>query len=178
MSVVTLADVKSRLSMSDTTHDAALQSTLDEAESLIADKCGPLTSVARTERLSGGGTGLVVRETPIVSLTSVTPVGGSAYDVTLFTVDTSAGVIEWTSGARFAAGRYDVVFQAGRASLPPGLKRGIKELAAHLWETQRGPTRRPGSTSSDATSNTVPGAAYIFPFRVEQAIAKHVQVGN
>jgi hypothetical protein len=176
MSVLSLSLAKSHLNITVATHDVELQDTIDEAESLIADRCGPLESVATTERVKGGGTGLVVRVTPMVSLTSVTPVNGSAYDVTLFDVDKSAGVIEWTSGAKFSPGSYDVVYQAGRSEVPDALMRGIKELVRHLWETQRGSSRRPGV--SDSASNTLPGAAFIWPFRVEQAIAKYVQVGN
>lgn len=178
MSTLTLAEAKSHLNITVATYDTELQDTIDEAESLIAGRCGPLTSTTTTERVSGGGCGLVVRETPIVSLTSVTPVNGTAYDVTLMSVDKSAGVIEWTSGTRFATGRYDVVYQSGRSSVPDGLLRGVKELVRHLWETQRGPTRRPGAPGGDSASNTLPGAAFIWPFRVEQAIAKYVQVGN
>ena len=41
---------------------------------------------------SGGCTALTLRHTPVVSLTSITPVGGSAYTVADFDVDTSAVV--------------------------------------------------------------------------------------
>jgi hypothetical protein len=54
----------------------------------------------------------------------------------------------------------------------------IRELVRHLWRTQRGPTRRPGSEPSESVSNTVPGAAYVLPFRVVELITPHVQVGN
>lgn len=178
MSVLELADAKRHLNITTSTHDFELQQHIDAAEAAVAEKCGPLTSVAVTERVRGGGTGLVVRETPIVSLTSVTPVNGSAYTLADLDVDASAGVIEWGSGQRFQVGRYDVVYQAGRASVPDDLLSGIKELVRHTWETQRGPTARPGSRTSEGASNTLPGAAYAWPFRVTELIAPHVQVGN
>lgn len=181
MSVLAVdADVKPHLNISagTLTHDAELQTFLDAAEGAIAEKCGPLSSVAVTERVSGGGTGLVVRRTPIVSLTSVTPVGGTAYTVGDFSTDLSAGVIEWTSGAYFTSGRYDVVYQAGRSALPDDLRLGVLELVRHLWESQRGPSRRPGSGASSETANTIPGAAHMMPFRVVELISPHIQVGN
>lgn len=178
MSVILLADAKAHLNITVATHDTELQDKLDAAEAAVAKKCGPLSSVARTERVRGGGTGLVVRETPVVSLTSVTPVGGSAYTLADLDVDTSAGVIEFDSGARFPVGRYDVVYQAGRTSLPDDLVLGVLECLRHMWQTQRGPTGRPGSTTSAETANTMPGAAYMMPFRVLELIGPHIQVGN
>jgi hypothetical protein len=178
VSVLTLAAAKRHLNITASTHDGEIQEHIDAAEAAIAQKCGPLTSVATTERVKGGGAGLVVRETPVVSLTSVTPVGGSAYDLTLLDADLSAGVIEWRSGQRFQVGRYDVVYQAGRATVPNDLLAAIKELVRHTWETQRGPTVRPGSRTSETASNTLPGAAHAWPFRVTELLAPHIQVGN
>lgn len=176
MSAVTLAQTKAHLNITVSTHDAELQSMIDGAEAAIAQKCGPLSSTATTERVRGGGNGLVVRVTPIVSLTSVTPVGGTAYTLTDLDVDTTAGVITRASFGPFVTGRYDVVYQAGRATTPDDLLLAVKELVRHLWDTQRGPTRRPGSTASDTTANTIPGAAYLFPHRVEQLMIPHMQV--
>lgn len=178
MSVITLAEAKEHLILEAGTTDAKVQRVLDAAERAVAEKCGPLTSVATTERVNGGGTGLVVKATPMVSLTSVTPVGGSAYDVTQMSTDLAAGVIEWTSGAHFTTGRYDVVYQAGRSSLPEDLRLGILELVRHKWDTQRGGGTRPGPRTSDSFNNFMPGAAYTFPFSVMELIGPHIQVGN
>lgn len=178
MSAIPLAEAKSHLSISDSTHDIALQAKLDAAEAAIVKKCGPLSASSVTERVTGGGSGLVLRTTPVVSLTSVTPVGGSAYTVADLMVDTSAGVVEWVSGSSFTSGRYDVVYSAGRSTLPSDLKLGVLELVRHMWETQRGPTRRPGSQSADGYANSIPGAAHSFPFRVVELISPHIQVGN
>jgi len=172
MSVLTLAEVKTHLNITVATYDAELQTFIDACESLVADKTGPLTSVATTERVSGGGTGLVLRATPVVSLTSVTPVNGSAYSLTLLDVDKSAGVIEWLSGARFQTGKYDVVFQSGRATMPDGLRLAIKDLIRDNWvHSQRGP-RRPGG------DEPAPWAAVTFSPAVTQKLIKYIQVGN
>lgn len=179
MSVLTLAQAKTHLNIGTAAQDAELQTFIDAAEAAIAEKCGPLTSVAYTERVRGGGRALVLRNTPVVSLTSVTPVGGSALDLTLLDLDTSAGVVEWDSGATFTTGRYDVVYQAGRSSVPSDLLMGVKELVRHTWAaSQRGPTRRPGSADSDGLANTLPGSTYLFVYRVQEYINPHVQVGN
>ena len=178
MSVLSLAEVKLHLNITVATYDAELQTFIDACEDATAEKCGPLTSVATTERVKGGGTGLVIRETPVVSLTSVTPVGGSAYGLTLLNVDKSAGVVEWLSGARFSTGWYDVVYQAGRATVSNDLKLAIKDLIRDNWaDSQRGPSRRPG-TQSDGLSNTLPAYAVTFSTAVMQKMNPHIQVGN
>jgi hypothetical protein len=70
-----------------------------------------------------------------------------------------------------------VVYSAGRASCPADLLLAVRELVRHIWETQRGGTRRPGSSASSETANTIAGAAYLFPFRVEQLLAPYIQPG-
>lgn len=177
MSVVTLARVKTHLNITATTHDGELQSVIDASEAAIAEKCGPLASTATTARVRGGGYGLVLPVIPAVSLTSVTPADSTALTLSDLYLDTEAGVVTYDSGASFTARYYDVVFSAGRATCPADLQLAVLELVRHVWTTQRGPTMRPGSRESEAASNTIPGAAYIFPFRVEQLIAPHMQPG-
>ncbi|WP_374457715.1 phage head-tail connector protein [Nocardioides sp.] len=179
MSVLDLAKAKAHLNISGTGHDGELQDFIDRAEGAIKEKCGPLTPVEVTERVaSSGGRGLVLRTTPVIALTSVTPVGGSAYSLSGLEIDESAGVIEWANGQRFTRGRYVVVYQAGRVEVPKDLLLGVAELVRHFWETQRGPTMRPGSRASEGAANTIPGAAHAWPFRVTELVAPYVQVGN
>lgn len=174
MSVVDLASTKRHLTITATTHDAELQSFIDTAEAAIGERVGPLAATTQTARVRGGGRMLVLPKSPAISLTSVTP----ADDATALTLgdlylDKDAGLVTYEDGGSFPARHYTVVYEAGRAALPADLRTAVLELVRHLWDTQRGPTRRPGSTASDAASNTIPGAAYMFPFRVEQLLAPH-----
>lgn len=179
MSVLTLSEAKAHLNISGSGSDTELQDFIDAAEAAIAQKCGPLTAVEKTERLRGGRRGLVLRHTPVVELTSVTPVGGSALDLDALDVDLSAGVIELGSGALWPASRFDVVYDAGRASVPDDLLMGVKELVRHTWTaSQRGGSSRPGAQRSDSLANTLPGSAYLFVYRVQEYLNPHVQVGN
>lgn len=177
MSTVPLADVKRHLNSTTAVNDGELQGFIDGAEAAITQHVGPLASTATTARVRGGTSALVLPTAPAVSLTSVTPADSSALTLSDLYLDTAAAVVTYNSGASFTARYYDVVYQAGRATCPTDLQLAVKELVRHLWETQRGPTRRPGSTVSDAAANTLPGAAYVFPFRVEQLLAPHLQPG-
>jgi hypothetical protein len=66
----------------------------------------------------------------------------------------------------------------GYVALPADLVLAAKEMVRHLWLTQRGSgVQRPGSRPSDTLSNTLPGAAYTLPFRVEQLLAPYIRAG-
>lgn len=176
MAVVTVTEVKAHLNITGAGYDTDLGVFIDRAEAAIAAKCGPLAAESKTERIDGHTSRLVLRSTPVISLTSVTPVDGTALTVGDLYVSPS-GVVEYDDGGSFSAARYTVVYQAGRSSVPADLKYAILELVRHFWATQRGPSRRPGSTSSTETANTIAGAAYMMPFRVLELIAPHIQPG-
>lgn len=175
MSAVSLQRVKDHLNITVGTQDGELQGFLDAAESAIAKKVGPLAPTSTTERVRGGDSALVLRRPPVVSLTSVTPVGGTA--LTVADLVSGAGVVEYAEGGRFPARFYDVVYVAGRDPLPKHLELAVLELVRHLWTTQRGVTTRPGSRESESAANTLPGAGHALPFRVQELIADDVQVG-
>jgi hypothetical protein len=177
VSVLQLAVARSHLNISATTQDTKLQGMIDAAEAVIARRCGPLASTATTARVEGGSSTLILPVIPAISLTSVTPVGGSAVTLGDLYLDTTAGLVTYAGGGSFSAGVYDVVYAAGRATCPADLLMGVEELVRHMWATQRGPTRRPGSEPSEGASNTLPGAAYLLPFRVSELIAPHIQPG-
>jgi len=180
MSVLSLPLAKDHLNVSGTPTtlgDTELQAIIDSAEAAIAQKCGPLASTATTSRVRGDGVErLVLPVPPVISLTSVTPVGGTALTLGDLMV-TAGGVVEYVNGGSFGSRWYDVVYAAGRTACPADLLWAVKELVRHLAETQRGPGRQIGPRQSDAAANTIPGAAYQFPFRVTEAIAPHLQHG-
>lgn len=176
MAALTLSEVKTHLNLTTTTQDGELTAFIARSEAAVAARCGPIEPTVTSQRVRGGRPLLSVDVTPIVSLTSVTPVGGSALDVSLMVVDESAGVIEHESGGSFGSRWYDVVYVAGRTDVPEDLRLGVLELVRHLWDTQRAPSGGRIGTGQDSAANTIPGAHLIFPFRVEQLIAPHVQV--
>jgi hypothetical protein len=178
MSVLELADALDHLNITSGSSSLEVQAFVDAAEAVIARHCGPLSSTATTVRVVGGGCALVLPVLPAVSLTSVTPVDdGSPLTLGDLYLSTGAGLVTYTSGASFPDRFYDVVYSAGRTTCPDDLLMAVRELVRHMWQTQRGPTRRPGSQPSEGTANTVPGAAYMLPFRVSELIAPHLQSG-
>lgn len=176
-SVLSVADAKAHLNITVVTYDAELQTVIDAAEAAIGRATGPLQATATTAVVDGGRT-LTLPTTPVVSLTSVTDSGGGLASLADLRA-TPSGVVSIVGGGSFSAPYYTVIYQAGRtvnATTNADLYAAIKELVRHLWQSQRGSGGRPGSQASDAASNTIPGAAYLLPFRVSELIAPHIQV--
>lgn len=176
MSVLSLDAAKAHLNVTGTKDDIEIAETIDAAEAAITKRVGPLEPTLKTVRVSGGSA-LVLPTTPAVSLTSITPVNGAALTLADAYLDSEAGVVLNMWGGSFSSIAYDVAYVAGREDCPADLMLAVKELVRHLWKSQRGGAQRPGSQPSDAMSNTLPGAAYAFPFRVEQLIAPYERPG-
>lgn len=176
MSALTLADAKTHLNITGSASDTELQTFIDAAEATIAERCGPLASTATTSRVEGGAT-LVLPVSPAVSLTSVTPVGGTALSLTGISLYGARGVVSYDSGAPFSERLYDVVYNAGRSSVPADLMLAVKELVRHMWATQRGNQPAFAGALPDDDGELAPNSAnYLFPRRVEQLMSRHEQV--
>lgn len=178
MSVLTVAQAKDHLNITTDEFDAELSAHIDACEGRIAADVGPLTAVATTSRVRGRGWDLNLPVTPVISLTSVTPVGGTAMDVSTLYVGAS-GVVEFDSGfGYFPAYRYTVVYQAGRTTCSEKLLMGVKELVRLTWAgSQRGGSKRPGSAPSDTYSNTIPNVGDELPFMVQRWLVGETQAG-
>lgn len=178
MSALDLTDAKQHLNITTETDDAELQATIDAAEAAIAAIVGPIEPREVIETVYASGD-LVLSTTPVIEVTSVTPTGATASDLTGIRTDAFAGVVTPSRPTRSSAGspwplnsELTVVYTAGRDVVPADLMQAIKEMVRHLWATQRGPTRRPGS-ADNSLSNTIPGAAYTLPIRVTQLLQPH-----
>ncbi|MFJ9315773.1 hypothetical protein ACIRN4_16405 [Pimelobacter simplex] len=174
MTVLTLPDARAHLNIADETAPttAKLTAMIASAEATIAGRVGPLEPQPRTVRVTPTYKTLVV-PSPAAELTTVTNSAGTALDLDGLHLNQRAGLITSSDGSTFTASWYEVTYNYGRSPCPPDLVLAVKEMVRHLWDTQRGPNKRPGSTASDGTSNTIPGAAYLLPFRVAELIAPY-----
>lgn len=174
MSVLSLANAKTHLNVTTTKDDGEIQALIDAAEAAIAQRVGPLKPTTVTARVSGS-TALVLPVCPVLSLSTVVDDAGTAVTLGDLSVDLDAGVVTYLTGARFPT-YFTVVYQAGRNPCPADILLAVKELVRHLWMTQRNPALFPGSSISDGPAS-VPGAAYLMPYRVQELIAPHEQFG-
>lgn len=177
MSVLTLADAKTHLNITGSTNDTELQAFIDAAEAAIGKRVGPLTSTSVTARVDGCAPALVLPTAPAISLTSVTPVGGSALTLADLYLDTETAVIQWNRYGWFTADRYDVVYAAGRSTVPLDLLQAVKEMVRYLWDTQRGNAPASSGILPDSEPAFDPTSNASLWWRVEQLIAPHRNAG-
>lgn len=183
MSALQLSEAKAYLNIQGEGSDDKLQGTIDAAESAIAQRVGAISSTTIRRRIkpSHSGYELVLPVTPALSLTSVTPYASSPLTPSDLYLNTSTGVVTYDAALiGFPALYYDVVYQAGRATVPSDLLEAIKILVEHMWQPQRGPRSASSGDGSEPSARAAalqPGASHALPYRVTELIAPHVQAG-
>ena len=173
-SPVSLDYVKAHLNMSGVTiDDAELETVIAAAVSLTEDLIGPVIPRTVTETFNGGTNQIVLRTVPVLTVTSVNEllgqvqftetadVRGSSYALYGYQLDDGGILTKHLSGwpAPFFPGirNVQVIYTAGRATLPAKIQLGIAELVRHLWQTQQGSRSRqaqPGDYA--APPDTIP----------------------
>jgi len=133
---------------------------------------GPIVNRSISERaeLTSGYTVLQVRQRPLVSVTSIVSVAsGQPIDISAgLDLDTNAGTIRRKLGYPFYGPYFTwlpamtVTYVAGwGTSVPAAFGTAARIILQHLWQTQHGPSVRPGMGSEDMT--TLPGFGFAIP---------------
>lgn len=159
--MITLADAKLQLNipMSDTTYDAEIQGYVDGVTAIIERHTGlvmDVTSIAERHRLRLARS-FMLNKTPVVELTSVERVDGSAtWNVDDLDVDPVTGVVDVMSGPCIT-GRVEVTYDAGFDVIPSDYKLAAKIIVQSLYGTQRGTAGVPTGGMGDTLD--APGEA-------------------
>ena len=152
-----------RMSPSSTNVDeAVLQATIDTAESLVAQRVGPLASGAQSSILFGGPS--FVLPTTTTAVTSATDLDGNAV-----TSGFRIGVGGVVTNSSCALGTWTLVYTAGWAEMPAPIRTAVLELVSHLWRPQRGTSARPVDDS--------PAPGYLIPNRVRELLDPYALPG-
>lgn len=174
--LLTLDELKAQLNITSTTHDDELNAYVQAAIDYVNSVCGPTDNVTVVETHYGyGGTGvLVLKQSPVVSVSAVTSAQTSNptdYDASTFVLDSSTGLLRLTDGGVWSL-PVTVTYLAGRTEVPAALNLAARIIAAHLWETQRGNSRgRPIAGADDA--DVSPSAGYSIPRRAVELLAPY-----
>ncbi|MEU4502658.1 hypothetical protein [Streptomyces sp. NPDC024089] len=172
MALLTLAEAKAQLNITSTSNDTELQVYVDAVGPVIERFIGPVAEriVVETQDVARDGVQvLVLRTTPVVSLTSVEPLlasGGTSYDVGALVLDGDTGIVRRADGG-WLRGPLKVTYTAGRGEVPATVNLAARMLVQHLWQTQnasRGPVLPGGGDYS--VSEPVAGLGYAVPNRV------------
>ena len=186
--VVSLDEAKAFLNITVATFDGELTGFITAASRMWINRVGPVSSSVFTEWYDGGVPQIALRQVPVLSVTSVVESYGSTTRYVLteqplnsggsmsawgYTVDLSTGLLTRRAtgvAVAFAIGRrnVEVVYTAGYAAAPADIKHAVLLLIMHLWQTQRGGSRRPGQGGTD---DWRPDFAFSWPSRVEEIAA-------
>ena len=165
MSVILLDEAMAylRMALNTTNVDGAvLQGLIDAAESLVAQRVGPLASGAQSSILFGGPA--FVLPTTTTAVTSATDLDGNAV-----TSGFKVGVGGVVTNSSCALGTWTLVYTAGWAELPAPIRTAVLELVNHLWRPQRGTATRPVDDS--------PAPGYLIPNRVRELLDPYALPG-
>lgn len=192
-SIASLGDLKSYLNYSTPTSagadDAQLQNLLAAACDMIERNVGPIAPTTYTERYDGwgGDPELLLRHSPVLSVTSVTEQWSTGGTHVLeestfgpgqdgYQVDREIGLLvrvfqgnwprTWFPGSL----NVQVVYTAGYNPIPPLIRLGCLELVAHWWTQGHQAASRgwgpAGEDTYDAVAST-PGAWEAVPYRIQ-----------
>ena len=171
----TLADAKAHLNIQSSNDDLELTTFITAASDLVeeyADKVWRDTTY--TEIHDGGTDTLVLKHSPIKTLTSISEMGSvtTSFPTTDYAVYPETGVIR-----RFYydflgdRGQVTVVYTAG-GTVPALARQATLVTLAHLWETQRGSMGRRNPLSGDDYPT---GMSYSLPNRAMELLDRIAQ---
>ena len=174
--VLPLQDAKDQLNIpqATTTYDTEIQSYIDTIRtSLERFTGGPAVNKSITERveLTADQTVLVLRQRPVVSVTSITSVAsGQPIDISGgLDIDPNAGTVRRQLSYPFFGPYYEwlptmsVVYVAGWGTqVPAAFNSAARIIIQHLWTSQHGPALRPSMGAGDDMM-TVPGFGFAIP---------------
>lgn len=164
MSVILLDEAMAYLRMSPSSinvDESVLQATIDTAESMVAQRVGPLASGAQSSIVFGGPS--FVLPTTTTAVTSATDLDGNAV-----TSGFKVGVGGVVTNSSCALGTWTLVYTAGYSTLPAPIRTAVLELVRHLWRPQLGTAARPSDDGA-------PG--YLIPNRVRELLDPYALPG-
>lgn len=181
MAVITLDQAKAQLNIAatDTDHDDELQTYVAAAGDAVRGHTGHTVETATTTeyRTVRCADTLVLRTSPVASLTSVASVDGSVtWDVVAdLELDSPAGIVTVLSGP-LLSGRLKLVYEAGYATVPESYQLAALIIVQHLYETQRGTQgRRRGSVADEPYD---PRYGYSIPRRALELLGAPMPKGG
>jgi hypothetical protein len=177
-SVLPLADAKDALNIpqATTVNDSEIAAFVATIETCMERYTGgPLvnrTITAERAVLDSAYTVLLVRQRPLVSVTSIVAVSsGQALDISAgLDIDANAGTIRRKLGWPFYGPYFTwlpamaVTYVAGwGTSVPAAFGTAARIILQNLWETQHGPSARPSMGGMSSEMVTLPGFGFAIP---------------
>lgn len=172
--IVSLADAKLHMNKNNTADDIEIQDFIDAAQAVVTREVGDIVPTQYTELLPLDGPNIVLSRRPILSVTSVSVMGGSSTPTvvspTAYRLHSSTGIIEHLNYG-FVGTSAEVVYLSGLTGpVPPNYRLATLELIAHLWRnSQQGRNRRVRGSGPEDDTATV-GLGFSLPNRVRELL--------
>ena len=176
--VLPLQDAKDALNIpqATTTSDSEIMAYIATIEASMRGLTGgPIvnrTITAERAEMLADQTAILVRQRPLVSVTSITSASGGAIDISAgLDLDTNAGIIRRKLGLPFYGPFFQwlpqvtVTYVAGwGTAVPASFGIAARIILQHLWDTQRGAAGQPLQGEELVT---LPGFGYAIPAAAE-----------
>jgi hypothetical protein len=169
--IVSLEDVRSQLNITSHADDEEILGYIEAATRVVEGYIGPVMRRTITaDPYDGGGTQILLRKYPVLSVTTVTQ-SGTALAVTGYNINTNTGILTRVNGSTpvpFLAGYQNIVvtYIVGRAADLGNITLAAKMIVQHLWTSQRAESAgRPASTFGDLVEVAPFGAPFAVPRR-------------
>lgn len=166
VSIISLAEAKTFMNMTDTADDDELREFIAAASGVVEEYLGQIVArrtVVEDHVLDGSGV-VILRAAPVVSLTSVAaPDGTGAVDVSGVSVDLANGIVSLAS-----TGPVRFTFVAGFSVVPARIIKATQIICAHLWSTQRMPLVSAPAFGDAPAAPT--GRGYLIPNQAAQLL--------
>lgn len=172
MAIVTLEEMAAHLNREDRSDDPELQTYVDAVDAIVERHLGqvvaPRTVADEEHEVSCWGGTIILRHTPVISLTSVVAADGSrTWDTALVRLNKATGALHGGVGPALS-GTVWVTYQAGMSSIPANVKLATQIIVAHLWETQRMSALSPSSAADPGLMPT--GFGFAIPNRAAELL--------
>lgn len=157
-----------------TTYDAELEGYVAAVTDAVEGIVGPVGRRTVTETVYPSSGVLLLGQSPVISLTSVTPYASTALSLGTLSTDVSYGIVRPLYGSPgLWASSYTVVYVAGRTAVPAAVSLAARIILGHLWETQRGGTTSPQIIGADTAELTPFGLGFALPNRALELLAPY-----
>lgn len=171
-SILSLADAKGHLRLTDTSQDEAVRGWVESVTAGIEGLCGAVAVRTVTQRCDIRRARLLaLTHTPVLDLLAVDPILGSGpgYAVADLDVDEATGVIQLKDGGTLT-GPLRVTYSVGRRIVPSSMSAAARIILQHLWRTQQGPGRPQMGVGDFDVTEPVSGFGYAIPNRALQLL--------
>lgn len=149
IAILSLADAKKHLNISNSTDDGELRDHIEAATSIIEFHANASVLREFTETWTGHSAEIALRHWPVDEVLAIESLAGGAAVATGAVDVDEVGILRMTGGGSFR-GPLRFRYRAGHRQMPAAWVQAAKIIVQHLWETQRPrDSNRPASTAAE-----------------------------